>query len=655
MVNTRSHKKINEPDEKIRILIKQLRKTDPTKAKALLKKLKRKKAHKKIKENVNTVRILGRTEVPHDKKTEQVEYIEEDVDEQMALYFGDVYERFKKSASDAGDSSEELKEGRSRSNVEEYFSGSSSSSDSSSQDDVNSDKEKEDKKREQRLSRKHLKLKNRPSVMKLKEFAEKPELVEIWDTTASDPFFYVWLKCARNSVTVPQHWCMKRKYMHGKRGIEKMPYVLPPYIEDTKISEIRQSIREREEQKSTKQKMRDRVRPKLHTMDIDYQTLHDAFFKYATKPKLVKFGDLYYEGKEMQLQTKKFRPGIISEKLKKALNISENDPIPWIRNMQKYGIPPSFPYLQIKGVNFFPNEEMLNVPASPDGKVCYKYDICESTGSIVYGTFVSVHTFGKYPENFLWGELEKKEEEEEVEEETEMEMEEKKKEKEKVEGEGEGEEEVDEEKADEIKRGKMYGPSSTAEENAYKMANANGTYSVVTNSKMSGTYTPFMEGGLMSVDLTSFIPGYETPKYINPESWNAQNVKPYTVLQTEEVPASQKALFSSNVKYKIDANNLKNNNNTMHRNVNMLEGAQTPFSPGSANTPFTPFENVLSNKEKKDIPHDYSDDTNTETNKQELYKSEKNAKNDKTVPPQVNPVKKLKKEKKKKKEKGLKF
>lgn len=36
-------------------------------------------------------------------------------------------------------------------------------------------------------------------------------------------------------------------------------------------------------------------------LDIDYQVLHDAFFKYQTKPNLTGLGELYYEGKEFDL------------------------------------------------------------------------------------------------------------------------------------------------------------------------------------------------------------------------------------------------------------------------------------------------------------------------------------------------------------------
>lgn len=44
-----------------------------------------------------------------------------------------------------------------------------------------------------------------------------------------------------------------------------------------------------------KTKMREKVRPKMGKIDIDYQKLHDAFFKWQIKPKLTIHGDLYYE------------------------------------------------------------------------------------------------------------------------------------------------------------------------------------------------------------------------------------------------------------------------------------------------------------------------------------------------------------------------
>lgn len=39
------------------------------------------------------------------------------------------------------------------------------------------------------------------------------------------------------------------------------------------------------------------------------QVLHDAFFKYQTKPKLSGMGELYYEGKEYEAKLTSARPG----------------------------------------------------------------------------------------------------------------------------------------------------------------------------------------------------------------------------------------------------------------------------------------------------------------------------------------------------------
>jgi len=40
------------------------------------------------------------------------------------------------------------------------------------------------------------------------------------------------------------------------------------------------------------------MNPKMGKIDIDYEILHDAFFKNNFKPKLTIHGDMYQEGKE---------------------------------------------------------------------------------------------------------------------------------------------------------------------------------------------------------------------------------------------------------------------------------------------------------------------------------------------------------------------
>lgn len=201
-----------------------------------------------------------------------------------------------------------------------------------------------------RLSKKKKKLLSRLSVAELKQLVHRPDVVEAHDVTSSDPRLLVFLKAYRNTVPVPRHWCHKRKYLQGKRGVEKPPFQLPEFIADTGIAKIRESVLEQEALKKSKQKARDRLQPKMGKIDIDYQVLHDAFFKYQKKPKMTGHGDLYYEGKENEVDLKTKKPGVLSEELKTALGMQPLAPPPWLINMQRYGPPPSYPSLVIPGL-----------------------------------------------------------------------------------------------------------------------------------------------------------------------------------------------------------------------------------------------------------------------------------------------------------------
>ena len=154
-----------------------------------------------------------------------------------------------------------------------------------------------------KLSKKKKKLLSRLSVAELKQLVQRPDVVEAHDVTSSDPRLLVYLKAYRNTVPVPRHWCSKRRYLQGKRGIEKVPFQLPEYIAETGIARIRESVLELENAKKSRQKARDRMQPKMGRIDIDFQVLHDAFFKYQTKPKMSIHGDLYYEGKEFEVMS----------------------------------------------------------------------------------------------------------------------------------------------------------------------------------------------------------------------------------------------------------------------------------------------------------------------------------------------------------------
>lgn len=144
-------------------------------------------------------------------------------------------------------------------------------------DDEDMEDEKDDGK--EKLSKRKMKKLTRLSVAELKQLVNRPDVVEMHDITARDPKLLVQLKAHRNTVQVPRHWCFKRKYLQGKRGIEKPPFDLPAFIKKTGIMEMRASLQEKDEAKTLKAKMRERVRPKMGKIDIDYQKLHDAFFK----------------------------------------------------------------------------------------------------------------------------------------------------------------------------------------------------------------------------------------------------------------------------------------------------------------------------------------------------------------------------------------
>jgi splicing factor 3B subunit 2 len=236
------------------------------------------------------------------------------------------------------------------------------------------------------LSKKKAKALRRMAIGELKQHCRRPEVVEVWDVTAPDPTLLVHLKAYRNSVPVPRHWSQKRKFLAGKRGVEKPPWELPPFLAATGIGKLREAYAAKEEAKSLKGKGRERMTPKMGKIDIDYQLLHDAFFKHQTKPRLTGMGDLYYEGKEFEVQLGSRRPGVLSDDLQAALGMPPGTPPPWLVNMQRYGPPPSYPALRIAG---------LNAPIPPGAQFGYhpggwgKPPVDES-GNALYGDVFGV-------------------------------------------------------------------------------------------------------------------------------------------------------------------------------------------------------------------------------------------------------------------------
>uniref|UniRef100_A0AAY4A4V1 SAP domain-containing protein n=1 Tax=Denticeps clupeoides TaxID=299321 RepID=A0AAY4A4V1_9TELE len=284
-----------------------------------------------------------------------------------------------------------------------------------------------------KLSKKKLRRMNRLTVAELKQLVARPDVVEMHDVTAQEPKLLVHLKATRNTVPVPRHWCFKRKYLQGKRGIEKPPFELPEFIKRTGIQEMREALQEKEDAKTMKTKMREKVRPKMGKIDIDYQKLHDAFFKWQVKPKLTIHGDLYYEGKEFETRLKEKKPGDLSDELRIALGMptgpnSHKVPPPWLIAMQRYGPPPSYPNLKIPGLNApIPENCSFGYHAGGWGK-----PPVDETGKPLYGDVFGTNSIdfqAKAEEEEVdrtpWGELEQSDEESSEEEEEEESEEEK--------------------------------------------------------------------------------------------------------------------------------------------------------------------------------------------------------------------------------------
>ncbi|KAH9989984.1 hypothetical protein BJV77DRAFT_645816 [Russula vinacea] len=337
------------------------------------------------------------------QEIENVEYVSEQLDLKGAALeaFSDVFARFQFEPEDSPVKSEDPPKG------EVIYS----------DDEMAGETDSEDEGEKRPLSKKKQRKLNRLTVAELKQLVAKPEVVEWTDVSAADPRLLLHLKCYRNTIPIPAHWSAKRDYLQGKRGIEKPPFQLPSYIADTGIATQRDAIKEKEANMSLKAKTRERVQPKMGKIDIDYQKLHDAFFKFQTKPPLTSFGEMYYEGKEFETSLKEKRPGDLSPELVEALSIPPLAPPPWLISMQRFGPPPSYPTLRIPGLNA-PIPEGAQWGFHPGG---WGKPPLDEYNRPLYGDVFGVlpktndTAMGEPVDKNLWGELEPEEDEEEEE------------------------------------------------------------------------------------------------------------------------------------------------------------------------------------------------------------------------------------------------
>lgn len=108
---------------------------------------------------------------------------------------------------------------------------------------------------------------------------------------------------------------------------------------------------------------------------------------------MTNFGDLYFEGKEMETKTTNIKPGKpLTRALRDALGMTGiSIPVPWLINMQRYGPPPSWPNIPIPGLNSpLPNSE-CQYGYHPGGKLQTAHNTREP----------STHVYAHLPIPFL--------------------------------------------------------------------------------------------------------------------------------------------------------------------------------------------------------------------------------------------------------------
>ncbi|KAL2886562.1 Pre-mRNA-splicing factor [Ceratocystis lukuohia] len=380
-----------------------------------------------------------------------------------------------------------------------------------------SDDEIPDEEQPLRMSKKKRKMLAQLSIAELKALVKVPEVVEWQDVNSPDPRLLVQIKAQRNVVPVPGHWSLKREYLSSKRGVEKPPFRLPKFIAETGITEMRDAVLEKQDAQSLKQKQRERVQPKMGRLDIDYQKLYDAFFRFQEKPELTRFGEVYYEGKELEVDYHSFRPGELSDETKEALGMPPGAPPPWLINQQRVGPPPSYPTLKIPGLNappppggswgFLPGQ-WGKVPVDEHNRPLYGGDVYGLTD--MNGKQLALAA-PEAIDRAVWGELQPREEEED------------------------DEDSDEEEDSDDEDENDVASPSGIESPSGYA-TNAPADYGTGVETSIAG-----------EMDLRKTRRGIETEEHSGPRS-------AYTVLPEQRVSgAGATGLFGSERTYDLNA------------------------------------------------------------------------------------------------------
>lgn len=318
-------------------------------------KLKQRKLEEKVKNNEDSIKKSIDLQSKINEQSKQEPSIDISIDNPLFEQFQSVFNKFNNNNNDKSQQNEAKDISETNQDTQDVNSQSSSSSEEEEED--SDDDSEEDQSSIKKLSKRQLRIQNKIPLGKLKSFSKNPQIVDIHDIDSKDPYLLISIKSQANIIPIPINWSFKRDYLSSKRGIEKLPFQLPKYIQSTGISEMR-SIDNNDENIKLRQKQRDKIQPKLGKLDLDYEKLYNAFYKFQTKPRLFPYGEIFEEGKESndELISKimKIKPGIISKNLRMALGMPIDDitiPPAWITIMKDIGKPPSYKDLIIPGLD----------------------------------------------------------------------------------------------------------------------------------------------------------------------------------------------------------------------------------------------------------------------------------------------------------------
>nr|ACF24512.1 mRNA splicing factor 3bA [Gymnochlora stellata] len=150
------------------------------------------------------------------------------------------------------------------------------------------------------------KIKQQNKLMYLKKLTLRTIRITSVDATSPDPLQLIQIKNQRKVIDIPNNWKSKKKYLLGNKKKNHSKTILSVLHFDTQI---------------------------LKKGKINFSELKHMMKSNSYKLRLLDFGQFYEESLEYKRYIGKFIPGIISDKLRIALGLSEFANPPWFQSI----------------------------------------------------------------------------------------------------------------------------------------------------------------------------------------------------------------------------------------------------------------------------------------------------------------------------------